>query len=355
MISITKQKWLFLAIIISITAIIIFTTIITSVQAPDVDNQQSNTGEASDTFAFADQSDVSDTVSRSEEESSMEPEDESSEPEILFPEVPMLDAKSVFLCDMEGNEIFSHNPDRVSSPASLTKLVTASVVLEHMSVDTVVTVGREVNMIEPDSSIASLAAGNRHTVYELLAGLLICSGNDAAYVLAVATARTVHDEELSEQEALEKFCDMMNEFAAEIGMENSYFGSPDGYDASGQHTTARDMALIAGYCYRNDTIRELCSTALFFTDPVRGRETVWRNSNAFLIRESEFFNEYVLGMKTGTTSTAGKCLISVYSKDGVEVIAVVMGCTDDGDRYTDSITLFEYAEEFYSLNVSLVQ
>lgn len=239
--------------------------------------------------------------------------------------------------------IYQRSADIPVAPASLTKLVTASVVLENVSVTEAFTVGSELELVEYDSSRCGIKENMTLSVYELLQGLLMRSGNDAAYTLAVNVARAVSGEELRDKDAVEYFCEMMNKLCRSIGAENSSFATPDGYDADGQLTTLDDLALIASYAMQNEIIAEItsCASCVSPLESEDGAEILWYNTNFFLNPAFPLYDENVFGIKTGTTDDAGKCLITRFMDGETAYIAIVSGCASEGERYMSTKSLID--------------
>lgn len=256
-----------------------------------------------------------------------------------------------------GEAVIGKNTDVKIAPASLTKLVTASVVLLNVSTDEVFTVGSELELVEYDSSVCGIRQGMELTVYDLLCGLLMRSGNDAAYTLAVNVARLDCGEVQDDSESVAYFCGMMNGFLETLGIENSHFCTPDGYDAEGQYTTVEDLAVIASYAMNIETISEITSCAQM-TPPFEDEEiTVWHNTNFFMHPGFKLYNPNVCGMKTGSTDDAGKCLISRSTKNGETLIVIVSGCKTEGQRYMASqqlMTSYYFSQNFAALTYSML-
>lgn len=253
---------------------------------------------------------------------------------------------SCLLCRADSGEIlYSQNANEHIAPASLTKLLTASVALNYISPDKVFTVGSERKLIPNGSSVCLILPGHRLKMYDLITGMLLASGNDAAYTVAVSTARELKPEAaLSDIEAVEFFCGLMNEFAREIGMCDSHFTNPDGSDDLEQYTTALDMTTLAKYALSVPEIREIAGTYRKFVLFESGESITWTNSNKLLDPDSAFYSEYAVGMKTGTTDRAGSCLIAAFEKDGITYISVAAGLPTDLDRYKLTLKIFsEYA------------
>lgn len=261
------------------------------------------------------------------------------------PEQLELTAQKAFVYDCsEGVLLYAGgDPTEQAAPASLTKLMTALVALKYLDEDTVVTVGEEVTWIDPNSSIAALQSGNRLTVRMLVQGLLMQSGNDAAYTLAVAGGRAISGEpELDRQQAMGVFVDAMNRQCREMELVNTHFMNPDGIDEDGHYSCVSDLIAISLLAMENETILEYCGMASDYVIFESGEDYVWQNSNYLLHEDLSFYHPEVIGLKTGSTELAGKCLISAFRQDSGRTLLIgVLGSTGDGERYTDTITLYD--------------
>ncbi|MCH5204283.1 MAG: D-alanyl-D-alanine carboxypeptidase [Oscillospiraceae bacterium] len=243
-------------------------------------------------------------------------------------------AKAVFYCVESDEMLFSSKADERIAPASLTKLLAASVALYYIDPDEVFTVGSEQELVPKGSSVCLILPGHRLTLCDLITGMLMASGNDAAYTVAVGTARALDpDASMTDMEAVEKFCGLMNDFAKELGMSNSHFTTPDGSDDDGQYTTVSDLLMLAKYALSVPEICEIAGTYRKYVVFESGENITWTNSNKLLCPESRFYSEYAVGLKTGTTSRAGNCLIAAFKKDGKTYISIAAGCFMDMDRY----------------------
>ncbi|MDE6035796.1 MAG: hypothetical protein K2G36_07810 [Ruminococcus sp.] len=255
-------------------------------------------------------------------------------------ETPEIPAPSVYCkssalyCIDDESMLYADGINETVAPASITKLLTASVALYYLSPQTVITVGNELNLVNPYSSLCLIRKGNRIKLYDLLTGMLMASGNDASYTVAVATARAVYPEEnLSDIQAIERFNVLINDFADSIGMNNSNFTSPDGFDTDNQYTTVRDLLLLAKYAFSVPEIREITSTYQKRVIIESGEVFDWKNTNNLINPYSAYYCPYAVGMKTGSTEYAGNCLISLFEKNEKRYISVVMGCNTSEDRY----------------------
>ena len=224
-------------------------------------------------------------------------------------------ATSAILMDTETKQVlFEKDADRRMRIASTTKIMTALVVLEHCDLQEIVTVGPE-HMVEGSSMY--LKPGEKVTVEELLYGLLLCSGNDAALVLADHCGGDV-----------ERFISWMNDKAEHLGMTGTSFANPNGLDADGHYSTARDMAVLAAYAADNPTFVRICSTV---TATMDGRTMTNHNK---LLRSLEG----CIGMKTGYTMAAGRTLVTCAQRSGHRLVAVTL---QDGNDWADHTALYE--------------
>lgn len=225
-------------------------------------------------------------------------------------------AVSAILLDADTGEVlYEKNAERQMLIASTTKILTALVALERGDLSCEVTVTAD-HMVEGSSMY--LKVGETVTVEELLYGLLLCSGNDAALALAEGCCGSV-----------EAFVEAMNRKAQEIGMEHSSFANPNGLDAEGHYSTARDMARLAACAVRNHTFVRLCSTS-----QVSAAGRSMSNHNR-LLREVEG----CIGLKTGYTMAAGRTLVTCAVRDGRTLVAVTL---NDGNDWADHKALYEY-------------
>lgn len=224
-------------------------------------------------------------------------------------------ATAAVLMDADmGQVLYKKNGDRQMLIASTTKIMTALVVLEHAAPDDVITVTPD-HMAEGSSMY--LRAGETVRVEELLYGLLLCSGNDAALALTECAG------------GLTPFVALMNEKAAALGMAHTSFANPNGLDADGHYSTARDMAVLAAAAVENPTFRRICSSR----SVTIGQRTM-ENHNR-LLRQVEG----CVGLKTGYTQAAGRTLVSCTERDGCRLVAVTL---QDGNDWADHAALYDY-------------
>lgn len=221
-------------------------------------------------------------------------------------------AKACVIIDaVSGRVLLSHNAEAALPMASTTKVMTALLALEAGCLDAPVTCSRNAFGV-PGTSIY-LAEGETLTLRQMLYGLMLASGNDAATAIAEHIGGTVND-----------FCQMMTDRAAELGCTNTVFLTPHGLPCEGHYTTAHDLALIAREAMTHPEFREIVGTARA-TIPWEGREydRVLSNKNKLLTTY-----EGATGIKTGYTKKAGRCLVFGAERNGMEIIGVVLNCPD---------------------------
>lgn len=220
-------------------------------------------------------------------------------------------------------------------------MITALTVLDYCDSEDEMTVGTEIDLMHEDSSRAWLNQGDVLTVRQLLVALLLPSGNDATYTLAVNTGKKIAgDSRLTNEQAINVFMDKVNEKAHMLGAENSNFVAPEGFDAEGEYTTAYDLAIIAQACLDDPYISEIVANYKSYQKWVSGREVTYNNSNELLNPNSQYYYPEAIGLKTGASTLAGNCLVSAAVINGKTCICVMMGSTVD-DRFTDSITIYD--------------
>lgn len=265
-------------------------------------------------------------------------------PETMPPEELSLTAKNAFVYNM-GEDRFLYvggEPREKLAPASLTKLLTAYTALSCLTPETVVTVGEEITWIDPWSSVADLQPGYELTVEMLIEGMMLPSGNDAAYTLAVAGGRALAENpNLDAKLAYALFVDEMNAQARILGMKSTHFANPDGIDEEGHYTTVEDLVTVTKAVMEIPMIMEYGNLAEDHVVIASGQSITWRNSNQLLQEDSENYTQAAVGLKTGSTEKAGACLISLFAQeDGSYLIIGVLGSTGNQERYDDTLILY---------------
>jgi D-alanyl-D-alanine carboxypeptidase (penicillin-binding protein 5/6) len=273
--------------------------------------------------------------------------------------MPSLDAQGAVLIEQRtGRVLFEKNKDARLYPASTTKILAALVAIESGDLNETVTVGNEANLAALDGSKAGLDIGEQIKLEDLVRGLMLASGNDAGYTIAVHIGRKLSgDPDLSINDAISVFTDLMNKRAAQIGVKNSNFLNPHGYHQENHYTTAYDLALITREALNNDFFRELVAIRIHKhpdwssaqENPSNPEIRYWVSRNRLLNEDSEFYYPHATGVKTGWTTPAGPCLVSSASKNGLDLISVILN-TSRGGQWMDSVELFEYGFNNYTFH-----
>ena len=257
-----------------------------------------------------------------------------------------LEAQNVLLVRLaDGSEdertIFAFDSDELIYPASTLKMLTALTVLDIAEPDETVHLGMEVYIPPLDAARAGLEYGMTLTVHDLLEGLLLPSGADAAYVLCVYCGRKLEgNEQLSYEDAVHAFVAEMNRKAAELGLDHTTAKNVVGLDDSGQRTTTGDILKLAKAFLANPLLAEICHLPTAQITSEEGKDVSLSNTNKMLHRKSEFYNGDIAGVKTGTTSRAGNCLVSVFTVQDERYLCIVMNSSYDG-KFTDTQKLYE--------------
>ena len=252
-----------------------------------------------------------------------------------------IQARNACLLDADNKSIiYSKSGDEKIAPASTTKMITALTVADYCNINEEVTVGDEIKFVFNDASKAGLKKGDVVTIKQLLDGLLLPSGNDAAYVLARYTGEKISNEKLSMEDAISNFMIYANKKAVSIGANNSNFIRPDGYDVSGQYTTAKDLACIGDEFMKSKLLSSIVSKYKLNDEYPNGSQVKYENTNELINPYSEYYYSDIKGLKTGSSLNAGKCVVSVADIDNKTYICVVMGSTDKG-RWMDSLCLYQ--------------
>jgi len=226
-------------------------------------------------------------------------------------------------------------------PASVTKLFSSYVALQHIDPQQEVIAGSSLNYIDPDSSTALLVSGDALTAEEMVAGMLLCSGNDATYALASDVGRIVADDQtIDTATAIERFVEQMNITAGELGLENSHFVTPDGIHDEDHYVCAKDLAVIAQLAMEDPILSKYIGLAKMDVTTGGGRTLNWKNSNKLLHEDLDFYCEYATGLKTGYTGAAGNCLISSFRVGSRDLLIGVFGSPEQDGRYVDTLLLF---------------
>ncbi len=245
------------------------------------------------------------------------------------PKAPRVTAKAAILVDMDtGTVLYSRNVDKRLEMASTTKIMTAILILESLSLDQKVKVPAAA--VGVAGSTIGLLRGETLTVKQLLYALLVPSANDAAVTLAVAEAGSV-----------KAFVAKMNARAKEMGLTNTHFVNGSGLHAENHYSSAKDIAKLASFAMQDPVFRRIVSTREYTLPHAGGvANRVIKTSNE-LLRDFNWVN----GIKTGSTPWAGYCLVSSATKNGLTLISVVLGAKDQDTREAESKALLTYGFE----------
>lgn len=241
---------------------------------------------------------------------------------VFAEDTPSVSAKSAVLYDpLSGHILYAKNEQEPMGMASTTKIMTALVSLEQYDLRQSVTVEKAWTGIEGSSMY--LKTGEKLTVSDLLYGLLLASGNDAAAALAGL-----------DPGGEEAFVEKMNQKVLDLGLENTHFENPSGLDGETHHTTALELAKLAACALENETFAEMVATQQI---QVAGR---WLTNHNRLLKEMD-----ACGVKTGYTKSCGRCLVSAKEQNGRMLICVTLS---DPDDWQDHKTLYAYGFSQYS-------
>jgi D-alanyl-D-alanine carboxypeptidase len=225
-----------------------------------------------------------------------------------------------------GQVLESRDKDYVQSVASISKIMTCIVAIENKNLDTMIKVDETIN--KAWGSGIYIHIGDRISLRDLLYGLMLRSGNDAALMIAKSVAGSIED-----------FVTLMNEKASELGLQNTSFANPSGLDEedAGNQSSAYDMAMVMRYCHQNPIFNEIMGSLTYTREDGNG---TWKNKNRLL---KEY--EYCIGGKTGFTKKARRTLVTIASKDGIDLIIVTFQSGNDFDfhksKYKQYFTMYE--------------
>ncbi len=280
---------------------------------------------------------------RPEIETSSAPESETSS--TASASGPDVAAKYAMLTDAANGRVLYQQGGTESRlyPASTTKLFTAYVALQYLEPEEIITAGDELELLQPGSSIAYILRGHRLSVEMLVEGMLLPSGNDAAYILAAAAGRKIAgDEALAATPAVEAFVGEMNRQAENHGLSHTHFVCPDGYHDDEHYTTLADAVDIARLALSNDLIVRYASMASDKVYYASGENITWTNTNQLIQPDSPYYCEEAIGLKTGFTDEAGYCLLAAARFGPSEVIVAVFGSDSSEARFSTAAELLEY-------------
>lgn len=260
-----------------------------------------------------------------------------------LPAVPDVTAQAIFSIDISANvELMSKNADKELPPASTTKMISALVVVNNVDVNDPVTVD-PADTVQDGESTMNLIAGDTLTVEDLLYGMMLPSGNDAARSLARYVGNVLLTKEGAQGNPIDRFVKAMNDEVAALGLKHSHFTNPDGLQDKDLYSSARDLATIATVLLQNNTLAQIVATPSLTVTSIAPVPNTYNllNTNTMLTDGTAG----VHGVKTGGTSEAGACLVlATWKKGENHVITVVLG---SGIAYDASGYVVEGSDKRY--------
>ncbi len=239
---------------------------------------------------------------------------------------------AILINAVTGEVLLEKAADERAEPASTTKIMTLVTALPLCDPDQKIVIPDEAKDIPADSSLVPVYPGETMTMEDLLYGMMIRSGNDAANAVAVLCSGST-----------EAFAEEMNRKAAELGMTNSHFVNPHGYTAEDHYTTARDLVTAARYGMTLEPFRRMATCLVYTMAPTEKRDALVLNLKWEIFDPaSPYYIPHAAGIKSGYTSSAGFCYVGAYQENGITLIAAVMGGRGRNMAWTDMKRLFAY-------------
>ena len=240
-------------------------------------------------------------------------------------ETSSINSRSCIVYDRNSHMIlYGKNETKQVKMASTTKIMTSLIIIENCNLSETIEVSQKA--AGTGGSRLGLKTGDKITIKDLLYGLMLCSGNDAAVALAEYAGGDISG-----------FAELMNNKAKELGLANTHYESPHGLDSDGHYTTAYELALLSDYALKNETFSKIVGTKNY-TVTINGYPKNLSNTNELL-----GYLDGVYGVKTGFTNGANRCLVTACKRNDMDIICVVLGADTKKYRTQDSIKLIEYA------------
>ena len=248
--------------------------------------------------------------------------------------IPETNSRACVIIDRNTNTIlYGKNENQKRKMASTTKIMTATIIIENCNLDETIEVSKKA--AGTGGSRLGLKTGDKITIRDLLYGLMLCSGNDAAVALAEHAGGDIQG-----------FAKLMNKKALELGLNNTHFETPHGLDSDEHYTTAYELALLSNYALNNTTFAQIVGTKSY-TVTINGYPKQLSNTNELLGNLNG-----VYGIKTGFTNGANRCLVTACKRNDMDIICVVLGADTKKFRTKDSIKLINYIfDNFESINI----
>ena len=240
-------------------------------------------------------------------------------------EASSINSRSCIVYDRNSHMIlYGKNETKQVKMASTTKIMTSLIIIENCNLSETIEVSQKA--AGTGGSRLGLKTGDKITIKDLLYGLMLCSGNDAAVALAEYAGGDISG-----------FAELMNNKAKELGLANTHYESPHGLDSDGHYTTAYELALLSDYALKNETFSKIVGTKNY-TVTINGYPKNLSNTNELL-----GYLDGVYGVKTGFTNGANRCLVTACKRNDMDIICVVLGADTKKYRTQNSIKLIEYA------------
>lgn len=237
---------------------------------------------------------------------------------------PDVNSRACVVIDRKTNSVlFGKNENTKKKMASTTKIMTATIIIEKCNLSDTIEISKKA--AGTGGSRLGLKTGDKITILDLLYGLMLRSGNDAAVALAEYAGGDING-----------FAELMNAKALELGLTNTHFETPHGLDSNEHYTTAYELALLSNYALNNPTFAKIVGTKNY-TITINGSPKALSNTNELLGNM-----EGVYGIKTGFTNGANRCLVTACKRNNIDIICVVLGADTKKFRTIDSIKLINY-------------
>ena len=240
-------------------------------------------------------------------------------------DISSINSRSCIIYDRNSHMVlYGKNETKPVKMASTTKIMTSLIIIENYNLSETIEISKKA--AGTGGSRLGLKTGDKITIKDLLYGLMLCSGNDAAVALAEYAGGNIQG-----------FAELMNNKSHELGLTNTHYESPHGLDSDGHYTTAYELAVLTDYALKNETFAKIVGTKNY-TVTINGYSKNLSNTNELL----GYLNG-VYGVKTGFTNGANRCLVTACKRDDMDIICVVLGADTKKFRTQDSIKLIEYA------------
>jgi len=262
-----------------------------------------------------------------------------------FPEDRALTAKQYFVYDCRANTFLANSGQESQrvSPASITIFFTAYTIIETniLNPTDIFTIGEDVLALVPaGSTVAHLQAGDRLTGRQLMEGMLLGGGNDAAFVLACESGRKFASQpNMEASAAIQVFVQEMNQLNREKGMVHTNLTTPIATQDPNHYTTFQDLVILGNLCMQYNTIMDPAIKAEADIK-LHGETIIWKNANELINSQSEYYCPYAVGLNAGQAQEGDNCLLAAFKKDSQYLLIGVFGCPEAGDSFDDVLQLF---------------